>query len=112
MAHEIDLSKYEVRTDLLIESFNDSRLGKIDTKTRNIDDICVTEIIISDDNSKYCNKKPGKYITITFEDVTDSTNQDKVEKVFTKIRIISSLITYCIPHFQKCHRKRLNSISF
>lgn len=84
MAHEIDLSKYEVRTDLLIESLNDSRLGKIDTKTRNIDDICVTEIIISDENSKYCNKKPGKYITITFEDVTDSTNQDKVEKVFTK----------------------------
>ena len=35
-----------------------------------------------------------------------------VEKVFTKIRIISILSTYCIPHFQKCHRKRLNSISF
>ena len=29
-----------------------------------------------------------------------------VEKVFTKIRIISILITYCIPHFQKCHCKR------
>ena len=28
-----------------------------------------------------------------------------VEKVFTKIRIISILIAYCIPHFQKCHRK-------
>mgnify|MGYP003523490286 CR=1 FL=1 len=48
MVHEIDLSKYEVRTDLLIESLNDSRLGKIDTKTRNIDDIIGTLTAIAD----------------------------------------------------------------
>lgn len=82
MSHEIDLSKYEVRTDLIIESLDESNVEGLETSTRNIDDILISEITLSKQNSKYCNKKPGKYITISFEDVTDSTNQEKVEKAF------------------------------
>lgn len=82
MAHEIDLTNYEVRTDLIIESLDNERSKQLETTLRNVDDILISEITLSKENAKYCNKKPGKYITISFEDVTDSTNQDKVEKVF------------------------------
>ena len=82
MFHEIDLSKYEVRTDLVIESINEKNIKGVDINKTVKDNIIIDEITISKSAEKYCNKKKGKYITISFDDVTDITNQKKVEQVF------------------------------
>ena len=81
MKHEIDLKKYSVRTDLILEQIKDNSLVKRhETKHGNI---VVTNILLPKDN-KELNKKKGNYITISFQDVTDSTNQQNVEEVFSK----------------------------
>lgn len=84
MKHEIDLNKYNIRTDLILESIENSK-NKIDTKTENYDGVLVTNVIVDDSNSKKINKEKGKYTTIQFEDITDSTNASKIEKIFIKV---------------------------
>lgn len=78
MKHEIDLSKYKIRTDLAIELVNEIN------NVEDIDDIKVTYIYIDEEKKKIINKKIGNYITIEFNDITDSVNQENVKKVFTQ----------------------------
>ena len=80
MKHEIDLSNFSLRTDLMIETIsqNDTKLEK------EYDDIKVTEIYVDENLSKKLNRKVGNYITIEFKDVTDINNQKNLEKVFKK----------------------------
>lgn len=61
---EIDLSKYHLHTDLIIED----------------DNITHHEEVIDGVNIK-TTKKDGNYITISFDDVTDTTNREKVSHV-------------------------------
>lgn len=82
MGHEIDLKKYEIRTDLVLDTIENNN-SKIKTDVNDYDGIKVTKVIIDEDNSKLLNKKPGNYITIEFDDVTDSDNNKKVEMIFT-----------------------------
>ncbi|MDD6878761.1 MAG: GPR endopeptidase [bacterium] len=82
MSHEIDLEKYNVRTDLLIESIPNKNTKGIKTKRRIEDKIIVDYIDISKEAENCCNKKKGRYVTISFEDVTDINNQKNLEKVF------------------------------
>lgn len=70
--HTIDLSKYSIRTDLIIEN-NSSKDYK--TTKEKIDDVLI-EKTISQDNKQ-------SYTTISFDDVTDKDNFQKVEHVFT-----------------------------
>lgn len=85
MKHEIDLSKYSIRTDLAIESLQeDSHEKGIKVSEKNIEDIHVTTVIVSRKGSHTIQKKPGKYITIEFQDITDEENQKKVCQVFVK----------------------------
>lgn len=80
---EVDLSKYELRTDLAIESINSvSDKNGIKTSIKNIDEIKVTQVEVDEEGSKKINKKVGLYITIEFIDVTDSNNRKKVLNVF------------------------------
>ena len=79
---EIDLKKYKVRTDLIVESIGTSTFDEITTKEKNIDDIKVSDITVNS-NIEELNKKKGKYITISFKDVTDTDNRKKVEQVLT-----------------------------
>lgn len=65
---KIDLSKYHLRTDLIIEN-NDATHN-----TKSIEGIDIT--------SSY---KDGNYITISFEDVTDFESREKVGKVLEKV---------------------------
>ena len=81
MKHEIDLSKYKVRTDLIVESIEELDGVKCDTKV--YDDIKVSESYIDDKISKKIGKKVGNYITIEFKDVTDYENSKKLEKIFS-----------------------------
>lgn len=63
----IDLSKYKIHTDLIIED------NTANSNTSMYDNISVTET-----------KKDGNYITISFSDITDTLNREKVEKILIK----------------------------
>ncbi len=80
MGHEIDLKKYEIRTDLVLDSIENSS-KHINTTIDNHGDIKVTKVEVDEETSNLINKKIGNYITIEFEDVTDTENQKKVEEV-------------------------------
>lgn len=84
MGHEIDLNKYNIRTDLILESITDND-NYIDTKTENYGDISVTSVNIDDESSKLINRKKGKYVTILFNDATDKENCDRIEEIFIKV---------------------------
>ena len=80
MKHEIDLSKFEIRTDLAIEAIPED----LTIEKEEQDDIKISKIIIDEKNSKIINKKIGNYITIEFNDITDTENKEKVKRVFVK----------------------------
>jgi len=80
MKHEIDLSKFKIRTDLAIEVTPKN----IEIKEEKIDNIKINTIYIDKETSKEINKKIGNYITIEFEDITDKDNKEKIKKVFIK----------------------------
>ena len=81
MNKEIDLSKYQLRTDLAIESVSD-KIDGINIKTDEIDSIKITDVYIDESGAKKINKKSGNYITIEFNDITDMDNRDKVLNIF------------------------------
>ena len=76
MKNRINLSKYQIRTDLIIENideFNDKRVT-----INNINDsIKVTTVSIDEDLSSKLNKKQGDYVTIEFSDITN--HEDRKE---------------------------------
>lgn len=73
--HSIDVSKFQVRTDLIVDS-------KIDEKypREHFEDgkIIVDRVFIDDDATR------AKYITISFDDVSDKDNYKLVEDRFIK----------------------------
>lgn len=76
MSKSKDLSKYNIRTDLAIELVKDG------INTKDIDGIKVTSITIDSSKAKIINKKPGSYITIEFDDITDYNNSEKIKNIF------------------------------
>lgn len=84
MNKEIDLSKYQIRTDLAIDYVEEKKeLKGVKHKTENINNIVVTNVELDENND--LNKKKGKYITLEFEDVTDYNNRENVIKTLTLI---------------------------
>lgn len=82
MKHEIDLKKYNFNTDLTIESLKHNNID-LKQKISKYENIIVTDIDVDDETSKIIGKKNGKYITIEFEDATDSDNQTSIIEVLT-----------------------------
>lgn len=83
--HEIDLKNKNLRTDLIIESIDVSKkLDGVEHKKYEHDDITIEETIISEAASKVLGKSSGSYKTISFKDVTDKNNYQKVQDVFVK----------------------------
>ena len=82
MNNEQDLSVFSIRTDLIIDdkSIDDKEYNK----TTIYDDIIVSELTINEKNRSVINKEEGTYITIEFNDITDSENRNKVCKVLTE----------------------------
>ncbi len=76
--HEVDLSKYNLRTDLIIEE----DILKLKNNSYEKSGIKVDDIILKDNN--YLNKKSGKYVTITYDDITDTSNYDNVLEILEK----------------------------
>lgn len=81
MNHEIDLSDKNLRTDLAIELLEDKNDKEI--LENKIDNITITTMKVTKEEEKKIGKKSGNYITIEFNDITDHTNQKKVEEVLT-----------------------------
>lgn len=74
--HQIDLSNLDLRTDLIIEQdIKNIKLNKYEYKN-----IIVEDIILNKNNR--LNRKAGKYVTISFKDITDSDNYSNLLKVF------------------------------
>lgn len=78
MSHKIHLEKYQIRTDLAIES-----LDIKDFEEKDYDGIKVTDIVLSKEQGKIINKKEGKYTTIFFDDITDFDSSKRLKEVFT-----------------------------
>ena len=80
MKHEINLSNIDIHTDLAIDVIDKiSSLDGVKQVIRNVDGVSITDVKLEKKNS--LNKKEGNYITIEFDDVTDSTNYNKVKDV-------------------------------
>ncbi|MBQ9318868.1 MAG: GPR endopeptidase [Bacilli bacterium] len=83
MRHEIDLKNYQIRTDLAIEELeNNNKLKGVKFDKYSVNNIVVTNVLLDSDNS--LNRAEGKYITIEFQDITDSNNRQEVEHVLIK----------------------------
>ena len=80
MKHEIDLSKYPVRTDLAIEALPKEGFKKEEASFTGGK---VTRIFLDKKIAAQIDKQKGNYTTIEFNDVTDSSNFKKIEEVFT-----------------------------
>ena len=59
MGHEIDLKKYEIRTDLVLDTIENSSKN-IHTTINNYGNIKVTKVEVDEETSKLLNKKVGK----------------------------------------------------
>ena len=68
----IDLSKYRIRTDLIVEHLNNFKEYK--SLEELYKDIRIETINIDSEDAKTISKKEGIYKTIYFEDVTDEDN--------------------------------------
>lgn len=84
MNHEIDLSKYQLRTDLAIDAIGTEKIDGIDSSIEEFGDIKVTNVDIKEIGSKLINKKVGSYITIEFRDITDYNHKEQVKKIFSQ----------------------------
>ena len=83
MNNEVDLSKYQIRTDLAIDYFEEKKeLKGVKYDNYNIDEIKITNVEL--DSKNELNKKKGKYITLEFNDVTDMENKKKLIKILSK----------------------------
>ena len=81
MRNEKDLKQYSIRTDLLVDIFDSNQVDEgIVSQLNEYGSIQVLEVTITNETNKL-NKKKGKYITISYEDVTDKTNAKNLEKV-------------------------------
>jgi GPR endopeptidase len=82
--HEIDLSKYNIRTDLISDTIDDyNKTDGITVDKEKAGDIEIIRVVV-EEVVDYLDKKPGKYVTIAFEDVTDKDNRKSVINVLTK----------------------------
>lgn len=77
--HNIDLNKYKIRTDMAIDlTEKDAETFKPNCYSK--DGVRVSWIDLLEDNK--IGKKPGTYLTLEFEDVTDDEAKKNVSKVF------------------------------
>lgn len=85
--HEIDLSRYDLRTDLIIEEDIDG----IKNYSYDKNNIHVDDIILNTNNK--LKRKKGKYVTISYQDITDSVNFNNVLEILNKELI--KVLSYC-----------------
>lgn len=101
MKNEIDLKNYSIRTDLLVDLFevNVDKKG-FDVKEHQLEDINILDVTINNIDNEL-NKKIGKYITISYQDVTDKKNAKNLEEAI--INELKGMLSYLgISKDKKC----------
>ena len=83
MKHEVDLSKYDIYTDLTLERIENNNTN-IKLNTSKYRGIKITNIYIDKISSKLIDMNIGNYTTIEFKDVTDNSNMKNISKVLCK----------------------------
>lgn len=77
MKHTINLAKYNIRTDMILDEIDKLDSDSIIHNTKKVDNIIIDDVEVKGD----IKRKKGIYKTITFDDVTDKDNFKLVEKV-------------------------------
>lgn len=91
MENNINLKPFNVRTDLVVESIDASHKPiKTQEKTNKNIKISITDI--TKEEGKVIEKKEGRYITITFKDITNYEDREEIGKALEKE--IKSLLKY------------------
>lgn len=80
--HEVDLSKYKIRTDLVIEHLDN--VNKYKKEEEIVKDIKIETITLDKDSAEVIHKKEGIYKTIYFDDVTDENNFNNLLEALIK----------------------------
>lgn len=80
---EINLSNYQIRTDLITDIISQKEVSGVSEKTIVVNGLKVSNVLVTDEGSKIISKKSGQYTTIFFDDVTDIDNQNNLVDVFT-----------------------------
>lgn len=82
MSKEIDLKKYNLRTDLALEAITDE--GGIKSVVKKDEEVTITTVFLDQKGSEKIGKPEGIYVTLEFEDITDYDNQEMVKRVFSR----------------------------
>lgn len=77
--HRVDLKQYETRTDMAIDLTEKDRIT-YKPETYNKNGVKITKINLDKNNN--IGKKPGNYLTLEFDDVTDDDALKNVSSVF------------------------------
>lgn len=81
--HQINLSFKNLHTDLIMETIQGyGDVKGIETVHKTYDHVQVEELQIDQEGSKKIGKKEGRYKTILFEDITDTSIRKEVISVF------------------------------
>ena len=80
MENKINLSKYNIRTDLIVDIIDNN--SNINKETDNYEGVKITRVEVEKDMEEELNKKKGTYITIEFDDVTNYEDREKIGKCF------------------------------
>lgn len=80
MGNKINLSKYNIRTDLIVDIIDNN--SNINKETDTYEGIRITRVEVEKDMEEELNKKKGTYITIEFDDVTNYEDREKIGKCF------------------------------
>lgn len=78
MKNRIDLGKFNIRTDLVI----DHEIQESNIQKRKVHNIQITTIEVNEELSQELDRKPGSYITIEFVDVTNHEDKLEIQKCF------------------------------
>lgn len=102
MGEELDLSQYQVRTDLALEAHemlmekekqqiaeeqeNQSTIDGVVVKEREEDGVRITKVDISEEATEQIGKKAGQYLTFEVQGIRqkDTQLQDRLEEIFAK----------------------------
>lgn len=91
MENNINLKPFNVRTDLVVESIDASH-KPIKTQEKTNKNIKISTTDITKEEGKVIEKKEGRYITITFKDITNYEDREERGKALEKE--IKSLLKY------------------
>ncbi len=80
MENKINLSKYNIRTDLIVDIIDNN--SNINKETDTYEGVKITRVEVEKNMEEKLNKKKGTYITIEFDDVTNYEDREKIGKCF------------------------------